>query len=150
MGRSFVAAIEQAPFPPAARRALDWAAGPFLASCAVRAAWRGQLRTAATLFVQGLRRDPLGATAQTASIASARLLERLARARAAAVTRGAPSPVARHFYDFDPTENRIDRTDWFVERRLKRMALLDEKNPPIRGHGATSPRNTESPTLAVK
>jgi hypothetical protein len=128
MGRSFLAALDLAPDDSsAARRAFDWAAGPFLANCAVRAAWRGQFATAASMIALGLSRDPLGATAQTVCIARARLLERWRGTRTAtAIAPDALGGSARHFYDFDPNESRVERTHWFVEHRLRRMASLDE------------------------
>jgi Glycosyl transferase family 2 len=128
MGRSFLAAIERAPNPSSeARRALDWAAGPFLATCAVRAAWRGQVQSAASLLALGFGRDAFGAAVQTASIAKARAVERLRRAGAAALAPKSSESRARRFYDFDPTESRVEGTDWFVERRLAKMALLDAR-----------------------
>jgi hypothetical protein len=126
MGRSFLAALERAPNPSFdARRALDWAAGPFLATCAVRAAWRGQVQSAASLLALGLWRDALGTAAQAASIAKARALERLRRAKAAALAPEGYDSRARRFYDFDPTECRVEGTDWLIEQRLEKMALLD-------------------------
>lgn len=126
--------------------AFAWGVAPYVASCGLRAARRGQFAASIRLLAEGLRLDAVGTVDQVVSTLADKAWSLQYRLPAAwRVPSRAPHslPGRPHFFDVQPTEAMLLQPGRLLRRRLQVIESYDRR-APRGGQPGESRRRLES------